>query len=170
MKDNPQSEPTSGEIKHLLQEAILRNFPNPERRGCSDQQTLKDVAARRLPHEHPQWQYITHCSPCYQEFLQYRANLLEGRRSRRRFAAVAGTIGAAALIAVIWLSTMRSAPKVPPNAVNHLPAGNATAPQARQALTAVLKLQASLPRAVLGGPPLNRATSSDFPEVGWHRS
>src|SRR3954471_21984638 len=98
MQDNARSEPTSEEIKHLLQEAILRNYPNPERRGCSDQQTLKAAAGKRLPHEDPLWQHITHCSPCYQEFLQYRASELESRR-RRRITGVGAAIAAVALIA-----------------------------------------------------------------------
>jgi hypothetical protein len=143
MKDNPRSEPTPEEIKHLLQEAILRNYPNPERRGCSHQQTLRALGTKRLPHEDPHWEHITHCSPCYQEFLEYRAAALDSRRSRGRIAGVAGTIAAVALIVAIWLSTTRPAPKVPSNAANRPPVPTAPGPAEGQPLTAVLNMQAS---------------------------
>src|SRR3982750_3253853 len=107
MPDNSRSDPTPEQIKNLLQEALLRNYPNPERRGCSDQQVLNAVPARTLPHEAPAWEHITHCSPCYQEFLAYRASFLEHRRNKRRMFAAAGAIAAVALIAIVWLSTPR---------------------------------------------------------------
>src|SRR5689334_16705561 len=99
MQDNAQGEPTSEEIKHLLQEAILRNYPNPERRGCPDQPNLNAAANRRLPHEDPLWQHITHCSPCYQRFLEFRAAVLDHRRARRGIGFAVGAVAAVALIA-----------------------------------------------------------------------
>ena len=138
---NSSSEPTPEQIKDLLQEAILRNYPNPDRRGCSDQAVIRSVAAQRLPHERPEWQHITHCSPCYQDFLNYRAEFLQARRRRRRLAVAAGgAIAAAALIAAIWLSAGGPAPKVPSNVARQAPR---TSPEkSSKTLTAVLNMQA----------------------------
>ena len=61
-----------------LQKATLRDFPNPERVGCPGAAVIEALANRRLPHNHEAVQHITHCSPCYAEFLAIR------RRIRRR--------------------------------------------------------------------------------------
>lgn len=150
MPDNPKSDPTPEQIKRILQEALLRNYPNPDRRGCSDQQALKRVAAKTLPQEDALWQHITHCSPCYQEFLEYRATFLEHRRNRRRMLASAGAIAAVALIAVVWLSTSRSAPKVPSNITTRRPSPSAPRLDVGQTVTAVLNMQASPTRGPEG--------------------
>jgi hypothetical protein len=140
MQDNPRSEPTPEEIKRLLQEAILRNYPNPERRGCFNAITLKLVAGSRFPSEAPQWEHITHCSPCYQEFLGHRATALS-RRNRRRFVSIAG-IAAIVVLATIWASLMLTAPKTPLPETARLPSSSQTEEGVRR-LTAVLNMQAS---------------------------
>src|SRR5207248_9953303 len=70
-KDN-EADPTPEQIKHLLQQAILRDYPNPERKGCLDSSILTAIAQQRLPHEDAHWARVSHCSPCYQEFLDNR--------------------------------------------------------------------------------------------------
>jgi hypothetical protein len=152
MQDNPRSEPTPEEIKHLLQEAILRNYPNPERRGCFDRSTIRSVAAERLPHERPEWEHISHCSPCYQEFLEHRAEFLDEKRTRRRLAVAAGgAIAAVALITIIWLAGVRStpsAPKVPSNATRRSTPSPTEQNKSAKTLTAVLNMQAVPTRGV----------------------
>jgi hypothetical protein len=151
MQDNQRREPTPEQIKELLQASILRNYPNPDRRGCSEEQTLRSVAEKRLPHESPEWQHITHCSPCYQDFLQFRAEVLERRRHRRRRAIVAvGAIAAGALVGAIWLSTTRPAPKVPSD-IARKSQPSAAQEKVAKTLTAVLNMQASPTRGP--GPP-----------------
>jgi hypothetical protein len=97
--------PTSGEIKYALQQAILRHYPNPEREGCLDSATIQAVAQQRLPHEDLRWEHISHCSPCYREFLDCRKQFREKQaradqlRRRMRFALLV-------TIVVIGLSAM----------------------------------------------------------------
>ena len=143
MQQNQGGEPTSEDIKRLLQEAILRNYPNPDRIGCPDQQVLRTVAARRLPYEDSEWQHNTHCSPCYQDFLQDRAAVLDSKRNRRRFAIAGLAIAAAAIIAVIWLARLSPAPKVPSTAGTKTPGQSSPTAPTGQTLTAVLNMQAS---------------------------
>ena len=59
-------------LKHQLQQTILTEYPNPERKGCPGQTVLQGLAARYLDdgvQEDPNWHHVTHCSPCYREFL-----------------------------------------------------------------------------------------------------
>jgi len=55
-----------------LQEAILRDFPNPERTGCPGTAVIRDIAERSVKLEIVEgadWDHIIRCSPCYREFL-----------------------------------------------------------------------------------------------------
>jgi hypothetical protein len=94
MPDSPQER--YERIQEILQEAILRDYPNPERRGCVGDDVLKRMAERTRPVRDAQWEHVTHCSPCYREFLDFRAQVLErqarGRRTRRRALAAAAVL------------------------------------------------------------------------------
>ena len=59
--------------QRLLQQAVLRNYTNPERRGCPGTPVIRDLAIRsaRLEIvENEDWEHIIHCSPCYAEYLE----------------------------------------------------------------------------------------------------
>src|SRR5258708_37664453 len=87
-------------LKKQLQDSILNDYPNPERRGCPGDRVLKELAGRPLDDDlegTTQWQHVTHCSECYQEFLAYRA---AGRgRSEAAKVRVAWVAAAALIIA-----------------------------------------------------------------------
>ncbi len=89
----------------ILQEAILRDYPNPERRGCPGSEVLKRIASHDLPQSNdPAWGHVTHCSPCYGEFLAFREEqkATEAQtRVRRRFALA--TAAALILMGVAWI-------------------------------------------------------------------
>ena len=58
-----------------LQELILTSYPNPDRVGCPPQENLKATAERddlEQLFSEPVWDHITHCSPCYSEYLALR--------------------------------------------------------------------------------------------------
>jgi hypothetical protein len=66
-----------------VQQTILSSFPNPDRVGCPGDVRLREVAARRTIVEDDDWQHITHCSPCYAEFLGAKEEIRRlGRRER----------------------------------------------------------------------------------------
>lgn len=90
-----------------MQEVVLNNYPNPERLGCQGELAIKEVAQRELPIQDSAWEHITHCSPCYQEFLGIRRELMEARRRlvRRNRLVLASVLLAAAIIGIaIWAS------------------------------------------------------------------
>ena len=70
----------SNEIQRLLQQAVLRCYPNPERRGCPGETVLRSVSRRHLPIRDAHWEHVTHCSPCFQEFLEFRKDLTASRK------------------------------------------------------------------------------------------
>ncbi len=65
-----------------LQEAARREFPNPERVGCPEAHIVEALARRRLPHTHPAAEHVTHCSPCYDEFMALRQRIRRERLIR----------------------------------------------------------------------------------------
>jgi hypothetical protein len=87
-KDDIQDVSTPAQIKNLLQQSILRNYPNPERKGCLDSSVITEVGQQRLPHEDSRWEHISHCSECYREFLdcrkQFRENNARAGQARQR--------------------------------------------------------------------------------------
>src|SRR5437867_4497736 len=54
-KEETDAGPTLDQIKFLLQQSLLRHYPNPERKGCLDSTILNAIARQRLPHEDPRW-------------------------------------------------------------------------------------------------------------------
>src|ERR1700733_11262271 len=88
-------------LKRQLQDTILRDYPNPERKGCPGDPVLRELAARPLEdslEENPHWQHITHCSECYREFLGFRAQLKQRAKNR------GAKIGVAAAVAAVLIA------------------------------------------------------------------
>jgi hypothetical protein len=93
------------DFQDIVQQAILTGFPNPERKGCLDSTMLKELANRPRPVRDAAWEHVTHCSPCYREFLEFRAEVKRARRSMvaRRRLMVSGV--AAALVVAGAITT-----------------------------------------------------------------
>jgi hypothetical protein len=77
---------------------FLEANPNPERQGCPDEKTLKDIAENRLPADHPARLHLASCSPCFAEFRSFKGQFDAKRASRRRI--LAWGIAACLLMAV----------------------------------------------------------------------
>lgn len=88
-------------ISRAVQESILRNYPNPERRGCPGDNVVRDVAARTESRADDLWEHITHCSPCYAIFLAAKQEFRNKRTIRRRTAI--GLLAAAAAAVPIFV-------------------------------------------------------------------
>ena len=122
MPDN-QWEPNSEDVKRVLQEAVLRNYPNPDRVGCPGANAVRELARVARPFEDAHWEHVSHCSPCYLEFLEYRAVALDARKRRRAlrvgFAAVAAVVlvGISVYVILQVRSPQRqTAPRLPASA------------------------------------------------------
>jgi hypothetical protein len=78
-------------ILDLLGKGLSRDFPNPQRVGCPDSALLRRIALRRVPlSEADRWlNHFSSCSPCFQEFTQFRKQAVERRRTQVWLAAAA---------------------------------------------------------------------------------
>lgn len=96
MQDD-SADQTFEQLQEIVQEAILREFPNPERKGCPGPDVLRELANRPRPTRDAAWEHVTHCSPCYREFFDLRKEVkrrleLEHRHVVRRRAALGGIV------------------------------------------------------------------------------
>ena len=66
-------------VRQLLQQAALREFPNPNRIGCPSGEALEAMARHRRPTTEADLHHITHCSPCFATFLAIR------QKARKQF-------------------------------------------------------------------------------------
>src|ERR1035441_1280438 len=119
----PRPESPNGQfdrLKSQLQDSILSDYPNPERKGCPGDGVLKDLAARPLDDSlegDPSWHHVTHCSKCYREFLGFRAELRRKANARLAKIGVAAATAAALIAAGAFLAIREWAPpKRPQNA------------------------------------------------------
>ena len=109
-------------LKKQLQDAILRDYPNPERRGCPGNSVLHVLASRPLDDSmegDPNWQHVTHCSECYLEFLDFRAGMKRRQKQRRVGIGLAVAAAVVAVAAVVILANRQGAgprPDRPQNA------------------------------------------------------
>ena len=55
-----------------MKDFLLEAYPNPERKGCPDDATLKALAEDRLPVSDPARLHVGSCSECFAEYRGYR--------------------------------------------------------------------------------------------------
>ena len=74
MRESPEQK--WNRVQKKLQNAILTSYPNPNRDGCLDREGLSDLARRAAElgtlEGDAGWEHVTHCSPCYKEYLEAR--------------------------------------------------------------------------------------------------
>jgi hypothetical protein len=104
MADEAQQEAFE-RVQKLLEEAILRDYPNPERIGCPGTDALKRIAFQDVaPTSDPAWQHTIRCAPCYTEFLQLRTDYKARRQKARAYKRYAvGGLAASVLICLVWI-------------------------------------------------------------------
>ena len=137
---------------------MLRNYPNPDRKGCGGTAILREMAEKELPHEHPFWaEHVSHCSPCYREFLDFRnQTLVRQSRNRTTKLVITAIVGLIVVAGSVYLS-LRQRPGPQPPTANEVTPPLPSSPQSAPApsvLTAILNLESeSVTRSVPGGAP-----------------
>jgi len=94
-------------LKSQLQNSILSDYPNPERKGCPGKAVLKELAARPLDDSlegNPHWHHVTHCSECYREFLGLRGELRRKAKARLAKIGVAAATATALIVGGTFLA------------------------------------------------------------------
>lgn len=121
------------EVRRILQQAALRDFPNPDRVGCPSKDTLNAMARRRRATSEAELHHITHCSPCFATFLEIRRSI---RKQHLTYTALG--VACAALILCVSLALHVRITRQPIPVIAHwdlenssLTRGMADQPQAR---------------------------------------
>ena len=65
-------------------ELFLNQFPNPERKGCADSETIKAMAFGKVRGENVSswWSHFATCSPCTREFAAFQQQARASRNTR----------------------------------------------------------------------------------------
>lgn len=127
-------------LQQAVQDAILRDYPNPERKGCPGSDALRDLAANRLTRAKDEvWEHVTHCSPCYREYLDLVEKGRQDRRGRNRIVLVTGL---AALFALgFWIRGLVSPTSSVPERKLPETVQRPSEPKAPETVAAVLNLE-----------------------------
>ena len=63
-------------VQKKLQDTVLSAYPNPNREGCPGSDAIHELAIRAskldLLEDDAHWEHVSHCSPCYAEYLEAR--------------------------------------------------------------------------------------------------
>jgi len=90
-------------LRQLAKELFLNEYPNPERKGCPDSQTIRAIAFGKLRGEQAsEWRtHFATCSPCTREYAGFRQEFQRVKRLQ-----ALGAIAAAVVLAVMagWLA------------------------------------------------------------------
>lgn len=68
-----------------LEQSYAHDFPNPDRVGCDDPHRIRNFVFGQADADRDRalLDHLTHCSPCFQEFLRYRTERRRQTRQRR---------------------------------------------------------------------------------------
>lgn len=94
-------------LQRVIQSEILTAYPNPTRKDCPGDAVVKQVAERKEVTSDEPWEHITHCSPCYAEFLAHKDSFRAREKKRRtwvryQMVAAACLVVAAAVVPLFW--------------------------------------------------------------------
>jgi hypothetical protein len=69
-------------LLEILRQGLATEFPNPERIGCPGSSLLRDIAKGKvsLTEAEPWLDHLGSCSPCFQEFKEFRRQRINQRR------------------------------------------------------------------------------------------
>jgi len=92
-----------------LRQGLSREFPNPQRTGCPDSAVLKAIALGklRLSEVDQSLDHLGSCSPCFQEFTEFRRQAASQHRRIQAWVAVAAVL-VFAVTGWLWVRTRPS--------------------------------------------------------------
>lgn len=66
-----------------MKDFLRESFPNPERKGCPDEDLLQALAEDRITPNDPALLHVGSCSECYREYLHLRREFEEAKLKTR---------------------------------------------------------------------------------------
>ncbi len=82
LSSESQSNAADKRLLDILRQGLATEFPNPERIGCPGNTLLKGIAQGKgsLTEAEPWLEHLSSCSPCFQEFKEFRRQSVIQRR------------------------------------------------------------------------------------------
>src|SRR5258708_20008764 len=82
LSSESQSNAADKRLLDILRQGLATEFPNPERIGCPGNALLKGIAQGKvsLTEAEPWLEHLGSCSPCFQEFKEFRRQSAIQRR------------------------------------------------------------------------------------------
>lgn len=104
LSDQPISKKQEEKLRKLAKDLFLNEYPNPERKGCPDSETIRAIALGKLTGEEAsRWHvHAAACSPCNREYVNFRTAAERDKRVR----AVGLVAAVAVLIVVVGLAVV----------------------------------------------------------------
>ena len=68
--------------RELMKDFLRETFPNPERKGCPEEDVLQALAEDRISPNDPALLHVGSCSECYAEYLHLRQDVQEASASK----------------------------------------------------------------------------------------
>ena len=68
--------------RELIKDFLRESFPNPERKGCPDEDVLQALAEDRITPNDPALLHVGSCSECYREYLHLRREFEESQLAK----------------------------------------------------------------------------------------
>jgi hypothetical protein len=89
----------------ILRQGLATEFPNPERIGCPGSALLKGIAQGKvsLTEAEPWLDHLGSCSPCFQEFKEFRSQSVIQRRRVLTWAVATAAVLLFALGGWLWV-------------------------------------------------------------------
>jgi len=96
-------------LLEVLRQGLTEEFPNPERIGCPGSALLKGIAQGTVPlaEAEPWLDHLGACSPCFQEFTEFRRQASSQRRRIQTWVALAAIL-VFAVAGWLWVRTRPS--------------------------------------------------------------
>ena len=69
--------------RELIKDFLRESFPNPERKGCPDEDVLQALAEDRITPNDPALLHVGSCSECYREYLHLRREFEETQLAKQ---------------------------------------------------------------------------------------
>src|SRR5580692_4800359 len=110
LSSESQSNAADKRLLDILRQGLATEFPNPERIGCPGTSLLKGIAQGRvsLTEAEPWLDHLGSCSPCFQEFKEFRRQSVIQRRRVLTWAAASAVVLLFAVGGWLWVRARHS--------------------------------------------------------------
>ena len=110
LSSESQSNAADKRLLDILRQGLATEFPNPERIGCPGSTLLKGIVQGKvsLTEAEPWLDHLGSCSPCFQEFKEFRSQSMIQRRRVLTWAAASAAVLLFLVGGLFWVRARHS--------------------------------------------------------------